>query len=77
MFQFFIRHMNRKSYCRLIVIAIGLVVVSGLFLPPLHGTRPRLRAIHIHPVNYVDSVSLPLTITINTNALTNQQSQMP
>jgi hypothetical protein len=77
-FHFISPYMNRKSFRRLIVIAIGLVVVvSGLLLPAIPSARPRLRATHSHGMNYVDPASLSLTFTINTDALTNGQSQVP
>jgi hypothetical protein len=62
----------KKTHRRLLVVAIGLTLVAGYFLPAIPSPKAKRHGTRINnTVNHLDSVSFP----ISTNALASYQNQ--
>ena len=61
----------KKTNRRFIVVAVGLILITGFLLPPL--PKARRHVTHIQSVNSLASVSFPLS----TNMFASQKSKVP
>jgi len=60
----------KKTHRRLLVVAIGLTLVAGFFLPAI----PKAKRHGIRIIDSVNSIS-SFSFSISTNALANRQTQ--
>ena len=64
----------KNSHLRLLVVAIGLILVAGFFLPAIPSPKAKRHGTRINnSVNHLDSISFP----ISTNSFASKQSQAP